>query len=71
MGEMPSILAEIGFLTNSKDEANLSKPEYRQKIAEALYRGLNQYSQSLSHYEFAKSVEKPEKGERAMGAGLN
>ncbi len=69
--QMPSILAEIGFLTNSKDEANLSKPEYRQKIAEALYRGLNQYSQSLSHYEFAKSVEKPEKGERAMGAGLN
>ena len=69
--QMPSILAEIGFLTNSKDEANLSKPEYRQKIAEALYRGLNQYSQSLSHFEFAKTVEKPEKGERAIGAGLN
>lgn len=69
--QMPSILAEIGFLTNAKDESNLSKPEYRQKIAEALYRGLSQYSQSLSHFEMAKRVEKPEKGERAIGAGLN
>lgn len=69
--QMPSILAEIGFLTNPKDEANLAKPEYRQKIAEALYRGLSQYSQSLSHFEVAKRAEKPEKGERAIGAGLN
>lgn len=58
---MPSILAEIGFLTNPRDEANLSKPEYRQKVAEALYKGLAQYSQSLSHFE----AEKPAR------AGLN
>ncbi len=69
--QMPSILAEIGFLTNARDEANLSKPEYRQKIAEALYRGLSQYAQSLSHFEVAKSVEKPDKSERTIGAGLN
>jgi N-acetylmuramoyl-L-alanine amidase len=50
---MPSILAEIGFLSNARDEANLNKPEYRQKIAEALYKGLSQYSQSLSHFEVA------------------
>ena len=50
---MPSVLAEIGFLTNPKEEANLSKPEYRQKIAEALYKGVAQYSQSLSHFEVA------------------
>jgi N-acetylmuramoyl-L-alanine amidase len=47
---MPSVLAEIGFLTNSRDEANLNKSEYRQKIAEALYRGIAQYHQSLSHF---------------------
>lgn len=52
---MPSVLAEIGFLTNSRDEANLAKPEYRQKIAEALFRGVSQYSQSLSHFEMAGS----------------
>ena len=47
---MPSVLAEIGFLSNSRDEANLNKPEYRQKIAEALYRGIANYRQSLSHF---------------------
>jgi N-acetylmuramoyl-L-alanine amidase len=50
---MPSVLAEIGFLSNPKDESNLNKPEYRQKIAESLYKGIAQYSQSLSHFEVA------------------
>ena len=50
---MPSVLAEIGFLSNAKDESNLNKPEYRQKVAEALYKGLSQYAQSLSHFEMA------------------
>jgi N-acetylmuramoyl-L-alanine amidase len=55
---MPSVLAEIGFLSNSRDEANLGKPEYRQKVAEALYKGLVQYSQSLSHFEPSRQVAK-------------
>ncbi len=50
---MPSVLAEIGFLSNPRDESNLSKPEYRQKIAESLYRGIEHYSLSLSHFEVA------------------
>lgn len=53
---MPSILTEIGFLSNPRDERNLSKPEYREKIAEALYRGISQYSRSLSHFEVASSA---------------
>lgn len=53
---MPSVLAEIGFLSNSRDETNLSKPEYRQKVAEALYRGLAQYSKSLSHFSAPRQV---------------
>ncbi|HLY19479.1 MAG TPA: N-acetylmuramoyl-L-alanine amidase [Bryobacteraceae bacterium] len=52
---MPSVLAEIGFLSNAKEEALLSKPEHRQKLAEALYRGVSRYSQSLSHFEIAKA----------------
>ena len=55
---MPSVLAEIGFLSNSRDENNLSKPEYRQKVAEALYKGLAQYSRSLSHFDAPKQVAK-------------
>jgi N-acetylmuramoyl-L-alanine amidase len=53
---MPSVLAEIGFLSNSRDENNLNKPEYRQKIAEALYKGLAQYAQSLSHFEAPRQL---------------
>jgi N-acetylmuramoyl-L-alanine amidase len=55
---MPSVLAEIGFLSNSRDENNLGKPEYRQKVAEALYKGLAQYSQSLSHFEPGRQIAK-------------
>jgi N-acetylmuramoyl-L-alanine amidase len=69
---MPSILAEIGFLTNNRDEANLGKPEYRQKVAEALYKGLTRYSQSLSHFEIAQKVVKADKSaERVAPTGLN
>lgn len=45
---MPSVLAEIGFLTNATDEALLRKPEHRQKIAEALYKGIEAYVDTLS-----------------------
>jgi N-acetylmuramoyl-L-alanine amidase len=51
---MPSVLAEIGFLTNPADEALLRKPEHRQKIAEALYKGIANYADSLSHFQVAK-----------------
>jgi N-acetylmuramoyl-L-alanine amidase len=54
--QMPSILAEIGFLSNARDESLLSKPEQRQKLAEALYKGVYKYSQTLSHYDLSKTA---------------
>ena len=53
---MPSILAEISFLSNPKDERKLQTPEYRQKIAESLYRGVTDYVRGLSGIKMA-SVE--------------
>jgi N-acetylmuramoyl-L-alanine amidase len=50
---MPSVLAEIGFLTNSADEALLSRADHRQKIAEALYKGIAAYADTLSHFQVA------------------
>jgi N-acetylmuramoyl-L-alanine amidase len=44
---MPSILAEISFLTNQQDAALLKTDKYRQQIAEALYQGVMRYQQSL------------------------
>jgi N-acetylmuramoyl-L-alanine amidase len=52
--QMPSVLAEIGFLTNASDEALMRKSEHRQKIAEALYKGIAAYSESLSQLQVAK-----------------
>jgi N-acetylmuramoyl-L-alanine amidase len=51
---MPSVLAEIGFLTNAGDEALLRKTEYRQKIADALYKGIANYAETLSHFQVAQ-----------------
>ena len=51
---MPSILAEIGFVSNSHDENLLKKGEERQKIAEALYKGIAQYAGTLSHMQMAR-----------------
>jgi N-acetylmuramoyl-L-alanine amidase len=52
--QMPSVLAEIAFLSNPKDESLLKKPEYRQKVAEALFRGVSQYADALSHLQVAR-----------------
>jgi N-acetylmuramoyl-L-alanine amidase len=53
---MPSVLAEIGFLSNAREAALLAKPEHRQKLAEALYRGVSRYAQGLSHFELAQAA---------------
>lgn len=54
--QMPSVLTEIGFLSNPREEALLRKPEYRQKIAESIYRGLAHYAGTLSHFTVAQNA---------------
>lgn len=44
---MPSILAEISFLTNPRDERLLKQGDYRQRLADALYRGILGYVKNL------------------------
>jgi N-acetylmuramoyl-L-alanine amidase len=51
---MPSILAEISFLSNPGDEKRLQTAEYRQKIAESLYKGISKYVSSLSSVKVAQ-----------------
>ncbi|MGE5112244.1 MAG: N-acetylmuramoyl-L-alanine amidase [Acidobacteriaceae bacterium] len=50
---MPSILAEISFLSNPTDEKRLETPAYRQKIAEYLYKGIARYANGLSGVKVA------------------
>ena len=54
---MPSVLAEIGFLTNAREEALLLRPEYRQKVAEALFQGVSRYADGLSHFQVAARTQ--------------
>jgi N-acetylmuramoyl-L-alanine amidase len=44
---MPSILAEISFVTNERDAEQLRKPEYRQRVAESLFKGVAKYEAGL------------------------
>ena len=43
---MPSILAELSFISNSFDEKLLRASSYRQKMAEALFEGIRNYLNS-------------------------
>jgi N-acetylmuramoyl-L-alanine amidase len=45
---MPSILAEISFVTNAKDARQLQQPDYRERVAEGLYKGVAKYASGLS-----------------------
>jgi len=44
---MPSVLAEIAFLTNHQEATLLRGSTYRQQIAEALFNGVRRYQRSL------------------------
>jgi N-acetylmuramoyl-L-alanine amidase len=52
---MPSILAEISFLTNPSDAQELRDPKYRERIAESLYHGVARYVGSLSGVRIAEA----------------
>jgi N-acetylmuramoyl-L-alanine amidase len=52
---MPSILAEISFLTNPGDARELRQPAYRERIAESLYRGTSKYISGLSGLRLAQN----------------
>jgi N-acetylmuramoyl-L-alanine amidase len=55
---MPSILAEISYISNPGDEKRLKSPDYRQRIAESLYRGISHYVNGLGGVKVASKIEK-------------
>jgi N-acetylmuramoyl-L-alanine amidase len=55
---MPSILAEICFISNPQDEKLVKTPDGRQAIAESLFDGVRSYAESLSGTKTAKTQEK-------------
>ena len=57
---MPSILAEICFISNPQEEKLIKTPAYRQAIAESLFDGVRSYAESLSGLKTAKTQEEKE-----------
>lgn len=55
--QMPAVLAEVGCISNEKELAMLRRPEYRQKIAEALHEGIRSYA-SAGDAPQKKGIEK-------------
>lgn len=53
--QMPSVLVELGFISNPAEERLMRDENYRQKMAEALYNGLAAYAATLSHFQVARS----------------
>lgn len=51
---MPSVLSEIGFISNSREETIMKRAEYRERLAEALYKGVSSYASTLSHFQVAQ-----------------
>jgi len=41
--DVPSVLIEMGFLSNAKDEKLLKSKKYRKKLARAIIAGIDQY----------------------------
>ncbi|CAN5763125.1 hypothetical protein BH24ACI5_BH24ACI5_06330 [soil metagenome] len=54
--EMPSVLAEMSFVTNKQDAARLKTGAYRQRIAEALLDAVLRYQQSLKQMRSGSST---------------
>src|SRR5439155_8073678 len=54
---MPSVLAEICFISNPQDEKLVKTPENRQAIAQSLFEGVRSYAESLSGTKTAKSQD--------------
>jgi len=46
--EVPSILVELGFMSNGQDVENLTSPDWRDRVAEAVARGISLYFDGLA-----------------------
>ena len=53
---MPSILSEVSFMSNPSDEKLLKSSSYRQKVAEALCRGIEAYAEALGGIKTARNL---------------
>jgi N-acetylmuramoyl-L-alanine amidase len=64
---MPSILAEIAFLSHPEDEKRLKKSDYRERIAASLLEGVRSYLDALNRTQSRQLTQVPRKSTVASG----
>ncbi|MEO0337284.1 MAG: N-acetylmuramoyl-L-alanine amidase, partial [Pseudomonadota bacterium] len=47
--EIPAVLVEVGFVSNSKEARKLKTKSYQNLIADSLYKGLIRYKESMDN----------------------
>ena len=52
---MPSVLIEVGFLTNEKEALNLNDKSYLQKTSLGIYNGVSAF---ITHFERSRGYTK-------------
>ncbi|HEY7581171.1 MAG TPA: N-acetylmuramoyl-L-alanine amidase [Acetobacteraceae bacterium] len=55
--DIPSVLVEMGFMSNPADEAELRRPQHRARIAEAMKRAVDAYFAATAHMAGRDRVE--------------
>jgi N-acetylmuramoyl-L-alanine amidase len=55
---MPAILAEVSFVSSPEDEQSLRDPQYRQQIAEAIFKGVESYGSEVRKVNVASTSAK-------------
>ena len=54
--EMPAVLAEVACLSNDREATLIAQPQYRQRIAEALYTGIRAYARAVDASETGGNI---------------
>jgi N-acetylmuramoyl-L-alanine amidase len=45
--DVPSVLLELGYLSNEKEERMIRSPEFQNKVAQALTKGIDRYFETV------------------------
>ena len=69
--DIPSVLVETGFLSNAEEEAKLSTPTYRRRVAYMIYQGLVDYHRLNAkadnyNYNTVQSTQKNDNNNRTI-----
>jgi N-acetylmuramoyl-L-alanine amidase len=68
---MPSVLAEISFISNPSDESSLRKPDGRDRVADGLYKGIESYLKGTNSLAFHEQPKPPANGRGGVASSGN